>query len=371
MNVSSAASASGRLERLAAYLQQDPDNAALLADACDAALACGHHEAVESCLSSAARLSLQAPEWQMRRAHFCIARRDLPQARTLLEDLAVRTGQHPVLVHDLAYVHLLQGDAARAHALLAPWAADDFDEPDLPQEAMQALWLRACHGLGRVDEAWDWAQRVRAAGRLQPQAAGAASLVALDQDDLPAAAALADLALAADGTQHEALVTRGSLALAAGNADEATSYFERALRRNDDDGRTWSALGFTSLLSRDFPSARQRLERAVAAMPGHAHTWQALGWTRLLLQDAEGALAAFRSALDLDAASAEGQAALGLALVLSGRGDEAELFLRRAEELEPDEGLASLARALLAGSMGAAEVQEMVQGLLAQWRPRP
>jgi Flp pilus assembly protein TadD len=371
MNVSSAASASGRLDRLAACLQHDPDNAALLADACDAALACGRHEAVESFLSSAERLSLQAPEWQHRRAHWCIARRDLPQARSLLEDLAGRNGQHPVLMHDLAHVHLLQGDAAGAHALLAPWAEDDFDEPDLPQEAMQALWLRACHGLGRIDEAWDWARRVQAAGRLQPQAAGVASLVALDQEDLAAAAALADLALAADGMQQEALVTRGSLALAAGRAEEATHWLESALRRNEDDGRTWSALGFASLLVQDFPSARQRLERAVVSLTGDAQTWQALAWTCLLLQDTDGALAAFRSAVDADGGSAESQASLGLALVLSGRREEAEPFLLRAEELEPDDGLAAMARALASGSMGPGDVQDLVQGLLAQWRLRP
>ena len=102
MHATDPATAAARLERLAGFLHQDPDNASLLADACDAALESGSHLQAETFLASARRLQLQAPEWQHRRAHLCLARGELDEARTLLEALQARNGWHPALVHDLA-----------------------------------------------------------------------------------------------------------------------------------------------------------------------------------------------------------------------------------------------------------------------------
>lgn len=373
MNVSAAASASARLERLAGYLRQDPANASLLADACDTALACGRHDRVESYIVTAERLSLDAQEWGHRRAQLCIARGDLGQARKLLEQLRADDGGHPVVAHDLAHVCLLQGDAAQAHALLQPWADDGFRGAGLPQGpsgVVQSSWLRACHHLGRLQEAWDWTRRAQAAGMLQPGAAGVASLIAFDMDEPEVARALADVALAVDPEQHEALLTKGSLALATRDAAGAAHFLARALERHPGDGRAWSALGFASLLSRDLPAAREELERAVQAMPDHGQTWQALGWTRLMLDDRAGAQVAFGTALRLEA-SAEAHAAMALALVLGGDGPAAARHLDAAEALDSGEVASRMARAILAGGGKRGELQALVQALMAQWRPRP
>jgi Flp pilus assembly protein TadD len=374
MNPSTSAS-SVRLQSLAGYLHQDPDNAALLAEACDAAMACGRHEQAQLYIATAERLSLAGAEWQLRRAQLSIAQRDLPRARALLEQLRCSCGDHPVVVHDLAYVHLLQGDAAASRDLLQPWMGTGVAPADLPADqcgALQVLWLRACHRTGLLQQAWEWALAVDAMGKLQPQAAGVASLIALDLDQFESARTLAATALAADTGQVEALVARGSLALASGATAEATALLERALELNGEDGRTWSALGFASLLARKLPLARSQLERAVQAMPDHIHTWQALGWTRLLLNDGEGALLAFRTALRLDEEAADSHGALGLALLLVGHGAEAEHHLQTADRLAPDDSIGRHARAAAAGAgVACDETDPLLQRLLAQWRPRP
>lgn len=361
--------AAQRLDRLAAYLKEDPGNPALLADACEAAIASGQHGRAQEYIETAERLALDRAEWVFRGARLAIARRDLAHAALLLESLLESGGPHPVVAHDLAYVRLLSGDLEGARDLLAAWvdpaAADGL--PPAQQQALQVLWLRAQHRLQAVDAAVEWVRARHEAGALQPAAQGVASLIAYDAGELDLARDLAAAALAADPAQVEALVASGSLALEAGDTALAARYLQGALQRNPDDGRTWSALGFTSLQAMDLPSAQAQLERAVSTMADHAETWQALGWTRLLQGDREGALAALRQALDLDRGQADSHAALALALVMGGEAAQAETHLSEAERLDPDNAMARYARGLAAGhGVDPDMAQSLVRSLLGQ-----
>jgi len=375
MNFHPSSAPASRLQRLAGYLAQDPANAALLADACDTAIACGRHEQADGYIAAARQLALDGADWDFRRARLCIARRQLVEATAMLEQLRDELGDHPVLAHDAAYVRLLQGDADAAHALLQPWVERLAAIPGLPREqgeALQVLWLRACHRQGSLEAAWAWARQELAAARLQSAACGVASLIALDLEELDAARALADAALAVDAAQVEALVARGCVALTAGEAAEAAALLERALLCNPDDGRTWSALGCASLLQRNLPLAKSQLERAVQALPEHVESWHALGWTRLLLGDRGEALAAFRIALARDPESAESHGALALALLLAGERAEAQQHLQAAETLDPESVLARQARAVLAGERSdPAKLDALSRRLLGQWMRRP
>ena len=363
MTVAASSSSAGRLQRLAAYLEQDPANAALLADACDAAIAGGWHEQAEGYIASAERLGLAPAPWLFRRARIALARRALPQAAELLARARESAGDHPVLAHDLGCVHLLQGAFEACVEVVRPW----LEAPLPPRQSgpLQLLWLRAMHRLQRGEEALAWAQAQAAAGTLQPAARGAASLLAVDQEDFDLAREWADAALAADPQQVEALVARGSVALALRDTAQARGFLQQALECNPDDGRTWSALGIASLQAQELPLAREQLERAVRSMPGHVGSWHALGWTRLLQGDRPGALAAFRSALELDRNFAESHGALGLVLGLSGDEAAARAHLERAERLDPANLTGRYARALLAGEAGdRAALERLARRLL-------
>lgn len=350
--------AAGRLRRLAAWLEQDPSNAALLADACDAAIACGAHGEAERFLAAAERLALDPAPWQFRRAQLAIARRELAQAAELLEGLRAITGEGPVLAHDLAYVRLLQGDFEACRAVVQPWL--EAARAGGPEQLgpLQLLWLRAMHRLQRLDEAMEWANARLAAGMLQPRALGAASLIALDQAQFDVAREWADAALAADAQQVEALVARGCVALASGEAERATALLEQALRHNAEDGRTWSALGMASLLAGRLPLAQSQLQQAVRHMPDHVGSWHALGWACLLQGNHAEALAAFRAALEIDRNFGETHGALGLVLALSGQHEAARHHLEVADRLEPANVTGRYARALLAGEAGGREAVE-------------
>ena len=352
MNQVQPSPAAHRLERLAAYLKEDPANPALLADACEAAIACGEHERAQAYIDSAERLALDRAEWTFRSARLAIARRELARAGQLLGQLLAQ-GPHPVLAHDLAYVRLLQGDFEACREALQPWLAPNAvaSLPPAQQQSLQVLWLRAAHRLQQLDEAMEWARAQEQAGQLHPAARGVASLIALDAGEFDTAQDWADKALQADAAQVEALVARGSLALGQGDTAGGVRLLERALARNPDDGRTWSALGFANLQAMNLPLAQAQLERAVAEMADHIDSWQALGWARLLQGDRNGALAALRQALELDPLHAETHVALGLVLALGGDRAQAESHLREAERLDPENVTARYARALLSGDV--------------------
>jgi Tfp pilus assembly protein PilF len=354
MTAAAAPSPADRLQRLAAYLEQDPGNVNLLADACDAAIACGRHAQAEGYIDSAERLAGAGAPWLFRRARIALVRRELPRAAELLSRARELAGDHPVLAHDLASVQLLQGafeDCLQTvQAWLEPARAAELDAAQL--QALQLLWLRALHRLGRGGEALAWAKAQAAAGTLQPAACGAASLVAVDHEDFAAAREWADTALAADPRQVEALVARASVALAQRDPGQARHLLQQALEANPDDGRTWSALGMASLQAQDLPLARSQLERALRSMPDHVGTWHALGWTRLLQGDRPGALEAFRGALALDRNFAETHGALGLVLGLTGDEAASRQHLELAQRLDAGNVTGRYARALLAGEAG-------------------
>jgi Flp pilus assembly protein TadD len=330
------ASAAGRerLARLEASLQQDPANAALLADACDTATACGALDLAQLHIEAAQRLRLDPATWMFRRSRLAIARGELDVAAMLLEQLRSCEPPRAAIDHDLAHVRLLQGDGPACCALVQPWLERAGTLAPEELQAVQVLWVRALHAQERLDEAWDWVRQQEGAGRLLPAARGVASLLAVDLDELEAADALADAALASDPTQADALVARASVWLAAGNIDGAQQLLQRVLERQPRDGRSWWLLGTATLMQRDFPLARSQLERAVEALPAHAGAWQALGWASLLCGEREAAVAAFERASALDTETQEADLPTELArALLEGEAPEPQLLQALREEL--------------------------------------
>lgn len=352
-----------RLARLQRYLQQDPDNALLLGDACDAAIEAGEHGQALAYAERAERRAHDALAWAFRRARICIARRELDTARRLLEVLRDAQPSHPVFAHDLAWIDFLQGDHARCRAAVAPWLEGGQGLSPDRLEALQVVWLRASHRLGLVGEALQWAQQQEA---LQPAAQGVASLLAIDAGDYPAALKLADAALQARPTQPEALVARATVALARGETRRATQLLVLARAGNAEDGRVGSMLGLAHLREGDLPQAQRHFEQALRTVGGHVGTWHALGWTRLLRQDLAGALEAFSDALALDRNFAESHGAVGLVLGLLGRAPEAEHHLRAAERLDRANVTGRYARALLQGEVRDARQLRALAATLLQ-----
>lgn len=340
-----------RLDRLDAFLREDPDNPALRSDAFDTAMQAGEWTRAEPHLRHGIAHGADPWSWRLKEGHWLIAQRRLAEARTTLQALAetpaVPDALRPVLAHDLAFLSLREGQPDAGLAELAPWVSGDPLRPVDP--AVQVLWLRLMHRTARLDEAMTWSRTRWQAGQLAAPAVGIASLIALDANDMPTCLVWSDHALQAHGGPAEAMVARASVALARNEIGMARGLLGNALQHNPTDGRVLSALGFADLLERRLDDARSHLVRAVQAIPDHVGTWHALGWTCLLQGDRDTALQAFQRAVDIDRNFAESHG--GLAVVLAARGDReaAAEAIRRALGLDRQNLSGRYAQALLDG----------------------
>jgi tetratricopeptide (TPR) repeat protein len=368
MHTATPSSDTARLDRLEAYLQHDPQNLVLLGDAFDTALRAGLFDRAVFHLRHAQALGADPRAWTLREAHWLMAQRRLEPARELLAGLLAQAASSPglavAIAHDLAVVALKQGDPEGG--LNALRKAVETERPELPLAPVtQALWLRLLHGSGRLDEAMGWAAAREQRGGLGAEAAGVASLAALDAGDFTACRAWAERALGEGGTCVEALVARGSLALADRQSELARRLLSQALVQLPGDGRTLSALAFCELLDQHPDIARGWFDRAVVAMPRHIGTWHGLAWTALMLGDLPAARRAFETALGLDRNLGESHGGLAVVQALGQESAAARSSIERALRLDPASLAARYAQAVIDGEAKDPQVlQRLAQRVL-------
>jgi len=351
------------------YLEQDPRNDALRAEAFETALRIGRWQRAQVHLEAGLAASATALPWRLRQAHLLMAMHDWPASEQLLEELLaspdISSSLDLACRCDLALIALRTGRPDHGLERLAPCA--NGDEPAHP--AVQALWLRLKHHADLVDEMLTDARGWEQAGQLDPEAAGVASLAALDAEDLAACDAWSRKALGSNPRQLEALVSQGSLALARQAANDATGWLDRALAVHPQDGRALTAMGFARMLAGQLNSARTAFEKALAAMPEHIGTWHGLGWTALFDNDLPSARAAFQKALDLDRNFGESHGGMAVVLARSGEREAAEAAIAVALRLDRLGLSAHYAQAVLDGQANDAQaLQRLAMRLLSARR---
>lgn len=354
------------LTQLERFLEQDPGNDGLRVEAFDVALRGGLRERAEAHLRAGLDGGRDALGWQLRHAHWLMAGHEWHAAERVLAALYAEpqapAALQAAVAHDLAFVALREGNPAAGLQWLQPLV--QAAEPP-PAAALQALWLRLLHHAGELAEALAWTRRWAQAGLLAPEAAGVASLAALDASELADAAAWSMQALKTLPQHLEALVTQGSLALARQDAPAAMAVLERALAVQPRDGRALSALATAQLLAGDLAGARQRFEAALPLLPRHIGTWHGLGWTCLIQGDAAAALRAFEGALALDRNFADSHGGLACALARAGERAAAEHEAALSLRLDARSMAAHYARAILEGrDQDAPAMQALARGLL-------
>jgi Tfp pilus assembly protein PilF len=342
-----------RLDRLEAYLRDDPQNIVLLADAFETALRGGAVDRAEFHLRHGQALKQDADAWALREAHWLLAQHRFTEARAVLARLQAAAATQPVerqalVAHDLAYVDLREGRHAEGAASLQQWL-EHAEVAGAPRAAIQALWLRLMHRAGQLDEAMQWVRPRIEQGTLAPEALGVASLMALDAEDTMSSHQWSEAALRQQGVCPEALVARASTALAQRDARTARELLAHALARHPTDGRTLSALGFCELLERRWDAARAAFEQALAVMPEHIGTWHGLGWTALSAGDVAGARRAFEEALARDRNFAESHGGLAVVQALGGETEAAQASIERALRLDPQSLAPRYAQAVISG----------------------
>ena len=212
-----AANTTDPLAQLEGFLAQDPGNDGLRVEAFATALRLGRRDRANAHLQAGLASGSDALAWHLRQAHWLMAGHDWPAAEGVLTALL---GEHDApgalaatARQDLALIALRTRRIEEGLKLLAPLleAASPAPEP-----GVQALYLRLLHHAERLDDALAAAQGWAQAQRLGADAAGVASLAALDASQLALCQAWSQAALAQQPQQMEALVAAGSLALGSG-----------------------------------------------------------------------------------------------------------------------------------------------------------
>lgn len=350
--MSSATNAQERLDRLREFLVRDPENWALRADVFEAALAAGQLELAAAEVARAVADRPEDPVWLHRRTSLLLAQRRYPEARAELEALRARGIDEPAVLHDLAFVHFREGRLEEAASLLTPLLPQGGDVAG----AAWALWLRCQHHLMNLAPGLEALRARLSGGELTADAMGVASLMALDLGDERDADAWSRAALDRRGSQLEALVTRGTLALGARDPSAALAWLGRALEVSPADGRTWSAVAMAKMMAGEPQPADAAFARAVETMPDHIGTWIAWGWCKLVLDQVEGAREVFEAALRIDANFGESHGSLAVALARLGQREAALREIEIARRLDPNGMGAGYAEAALAGKIADPQI---------------
>jgi tetratricopeptide (TPR) repeat protein len=332
-----------QLERTESYLAGDPGNQHLLAAAVDQALAASLPERAAAHAQAAVERYPNDDVLAARLGNALLAKRRYAEAAALFDALSERHAD-AALAYGAAYARYCQGLHAEALARLQPHR----DSDGLPAQGV-ILLVRLLHLNGEPEQALALALRQRARCGNDSALLAAASLAALDSNELEQAQTLADAALAGPARPAEALVTAGSLALARMDSAAADALLTEVVTARPEEGRAWSALGMASLLRRDLDTARKQLETALRFMPSHIGTWHSMGWCCLFAGDLAGARAAFEHALELDRNFGESHGGLAVVQAMAGERDEAQGSINRALRLDQQSLAARYAQMVLAG----------------------
>jgi tetratricopeptide (TPR) repeat protein len=188
--------------------------------------------------------------------------------------------------------------------------------------------------------------------------AGAATLIAIVRErrwrDLkaPLIAALAITMLthvrsdAASLNVSEEWTFTGLGLLRESNLDASEAALRTAIELDPQSSFAWDGLGLLLQRREAHDAALDAFAKAVAINPSNATAWVHLGFARERRRDLPAAIEAYRRAIAISPERTETVTALGSTLLASGRVDEAEPLLQKADAR--DDGVATLALASLA-----------------------
>ncbi|HEF5873489.1 TPA: tetratricopeptide repeat protein [Burkholderia cenocepacia] len=332
---SPATAATARVERLLSFLDADPDNLNLLADAASAAFDANDFALCDELLDRHAARAPLPPALAHQRGLAALSQHRFDAALRAFAPL-LTTHDDPAIRYNAAYATAMLGRFDEAVSLL-----DDATLASVPGAI--PLKLRALHHLGRLDDAIALGRRHIDRPDASPELYGALATALFDAASVDDARRCAELA----GDTVDGLTVRGLLALDDASVDPARELFRRALALAPDSARATLGLGLVELSAQQFPVARELLDHAANTLNVHPGAWVAAAWGHLFDGAPDAARTRFERAAALDRGFADAHGGLAVVCVHEGRIDEAK---RHAE----------IARRLDASCLSAALVDSMI-----------
>jgi tetratricopeptide (TPR) repeat protein len=330
-----------RLQLLLGYLQHDPTNLALIADAAHAAFDESAFDKALELLEGHRVLSPLPLHLVNLEGLVALRSGQLDKATTAFDVLIAGGVDDPAVRFNRAWVHALCNEHAAALALL-----DDDVVAVAPRAA--ALKVQALHHLGQIEEALAVGQGMTERFPGNDALLGALSVAAMDADDIDLARHYAGQA----GGGADALTTRGLIALNEDDPGRASELFDRALTEYGNAPRAWLGKGLSLVVTGNLADGSVALKRGAEIFGDHLGSWIAVGWTQFIAKDLKAARATFEHALSLDENFAETHGGLAVLDIVEGSPDSAKRRADIALRLDRNCFGGMLARMLLHESQG-------------------
>ncbi|MEM8697269.1 MAG: tetratricopeptide repeat protein [Pseudomonadota bacterium] len=329
-------STSPELDALLGFIERDPDNPALTADAARQAWRDGQSERAAEWLARCRTLGSLPADLQnlsgliaMQDGDFTAAARDF---QTLLD-----AGQDdPAIRFNRAWCHAMAGEDAAAIALLTGEAA-------LAQPQAATLHIELLYRNGELDAALALAPAYAERFPDHHPLFAALASAAMDADDMVLARSFAEKA----GDTPEGRTVRATALLTEERPDEALELFDAALVQRPDSARALLGRSMAQLARGDTRDALAGIERSAELFETHVGSWVAAGWLRLIAGDRAESRARFDRAMAIDDTFAENHGGLAVLDILDGDADTARRRIETALRLDRACFGAAMAQSLL------------------------
>jgi len=330
-----------RVDRLLAFLESDPGNQNLMADAAAAALEAGRLSLAEELVDRYAALAPPPPRLINLAGLAALRQGRYDDAAARFEQMLADAPGDPTLRYNLAWARAGRQDWVGVAELLDETVAEAIP-------AAATLKVQALHQQGELEDALAWGAGFADRWPNDSNLLGALSAAAMDAEQVELAADYARRA----GDAPDGLATLGMLQLDQASPQEALALFDRALELQKDSGRALLGKGLVALAELEGAEAARHLDRAAAVFGDHLGTWVSAGWAYFVAGDFVRARQRFETAIAVDDTFAEAHGGLAVIDVLEKRFDEARRGARTALRLDRECFSGVLARSLLLEAEG-------------------
>jgi tetratricopeptide (TPR) repeat protein len=278
-----------RLDRLRNFLEKDPDNLQLIADAASAALDEGKAGTAMALLDRYSELKPLTPELVNLQGLAALGDGRWDDAAASFERLLADDRDEPAIRLNLAWARSGAGDSEGALAMI-----DDAVLAIGPAAA--TLKVQLLHDLERLDEALESGAVLAELYPAAQELMGALASVALDAERLDLAGSYAARA----GRSQDGTAARGLLMMEQNRTAESVALFDEVLARDAEHPRALLGKGLALLAAGEPAQAAAFLDRAARRFRDHLGSWVAAGWAYYVVGDLEQSRARFETALALD-----------------------------------------------------------------------
>lgn len=339
-----------RLKSLLGFLNRDPDNRPLIADAAAAAFDAELYDLAAQLLEQYAALDALPERLLNLKGLVALARQDPEGAVAIFEQLRARGAEDPALRFNLAWARAMTGAWREALALL-----DDATLTASPRAP--SLKIHVMHHLAMYDDALDAGAELAKRFPGDQALMGALATLALDAQKVDLARVYAAQAAQAP----EGAAALGFLALGDHDDGRALALFDEALAAQPANPRAWIGKGLGLLATGKVGEGSQALDRGAEMFGDHIGSWIASGWAHFARGDNAAARRSFERALAIDANFSECHGGIAVMDVFDGRIAEAERHCEIALRLDRQCFGAAFARTLLLAAAGRPELAQKVR----------